>query len=104
MFSSGADWGLTDPQTGVFKAETRYNLISDDGATFYVQTAGPQVGGPYGNVHVRVLLETGDRRYYWVNNAVIVGIVQLFDFTDIGFTLRLDTYHVRRLGSNRVCL
>lgn len=59
-----------------------------------MQTAGPQVGGPYGNVHVHVQLETGDRRHYWVNDAVIVGIVQLFDFTEIGFTLRLDTYHV----------
>lgn len=29
-----------------------------------------------------------------MNDAVIVGIVQLFDFTEIGFTLRLDTYHV----------
>ncbi|CAK1361894.1 unnamed protein product [Cercospora beticola] len=36
----GADWGLTDPQTGLFSADTRYNLQTYDGANLFLQTIG----------------------------------------------------------------
>ena len=64
----GADWGITDPQTGIFSADTRYNFRTDDGANIFVQTTGP--AQPDGGLHLRAVLETGDKKYYWLNNIV----------------------------------
>ncbi|KAF1814733.1 hypothetical protein P152DRAFT_369307, partial [Eremomyces bilateralis CBS 781.70] len=63
----GADWGTTDPQTGVFSADTRYNVITDDGAVIFLRTSGPQISG---KLHLRVQLETGSKKYYWLNNII----------------------------------
>lgn len=64
----GADWGVIDVQTGIFTADTRYNLQTDDGANLWLQTSGS--GIPEGGLHLRIVIETGDKRYYWLNNAV----------------------------------
>ncbi|KKY28168.1 putative scytalone dehydratase [Diplodia seriata] len=64
----GADWGTTDPATGIFTADTRYDLQTDDGADIFIQTSGPkQVDG---TLHLRLVFETGAGRYYWLNNVV----------------------------------
>lgn len=68
ILNLGADWGITDIQTGIFTADTRYNLQTDDGANLYLQTSGS--GIPDGGLHLRMVIETGDKRYYWINNAV----------------------------------
>jgi hypothetical protein len=64
----GADWGLVDPQTNVFSADTRYNFRTDDGADIFLQTAGPKA--PDGHLHLRIIFETGSPKYYWLNNVV----------------------------------
>jgi len=64
----GADWGVTDPQTGIFSADTRYNFLTDDGANIFLQTSGP--AQPDGSLHLRGVFETGDKNYYWLNNIV----------------------------------
>lgn len=64
----GADWGTTDPTTGVFSADTRYNLQTDDGANIYIRTSGPKQAD--GTLHLRLVFETGVREYYWLNNVV----------------------------------
>ena len=64
----GADWGLTDPKTGIFSADTRYQLHTYDGAWIYIRTSGSTQPG--GESHLRVVFETGDSRYYWLNSVV----------------------------------
>lgn len=64
----GADWGTVDPKTEIFSADTRYNLRTDDGADIFVQTSGPKA--PSGNLHLRLVFETGHENYYWLNNVV----------------------------------
>ena len=64
----GADWGLVDPQTNIFSADTRYNFRTDDGADIFIQTAGPKA--PDGHLHLRLVFETGSPKYYWLNNIV----------------------------------
>lgn len=89
----GADWGLTDPQTGVFTADTRYNLQTDDGANIYIQTSGSQQ--PNGNLHLRLIFETGDKKYYWLNFVTGVGILQrVVTYENGTFTLRIDGWNV----------
>ncbi|USW50106.1 hypothetical protein Slin15195_G034250 [Septoria linicola] len=88
----GADWGVTDPQTGIFSADTRYNLQTHDGANLWLQTSGS--GVPGGGLHLRVLIETGDPKYYWLNNVVAVGVLQRVGETETGFTLRIDVWHM----------
>jgi vacuolar protein sorting-associated protein 16 len=90
----GGDWGTIDPQTSIFQSNTRSNLQTDDGANIYVQTSGTQVNPPLGEIHVRIQLETGDRRYYWINNAIVIGILRPVSQDETGFVLRLDAYHV----------
>ncbi|OKP10869.1 UPF0311 protein [Penicillium subrubescens] len=81
IMNVGADWGLVDPRTNIFSADTRYNLRTDDGADIYIQTSGPQV--PDGHLHLRLVFETGSPKYYWLNN--IVGMTTMrtisMDFT-----------------------
>ncbi|BCS27244.1 DUF3237 domain-containing protein [Aspergillus puulaauensis] len=64
----GADWGTVDPKTEIFSADTRYNLRTGDGADIFVQTSGPKA--PSGNLHLRLVFETGHENYYWLNNVV----------------------------------
>ncbi|KAK4505504.1 hypothetical protein PRZ48_003467 [Zasmidium cellare] len=68
ILNLGADWGSTDPQTGIFTADTRYNLQAEDGANLWLRTSGS--GVPAGGLHLRVVIETGDKRWYWLNNVV----------------------------------
>lgn len=64
----GADWALVDPKTNIAASDTRYNLRTHDGADIYVQTSGPQ--SPSGQLHLRLVFETGSTEYYWLNNIV----------------------------------
>lgn len=68
VLNLGADWGLTDPRTGIFSPDTRYQLQTDDGAFIYIRTSGS--AQPGGELHLRVLFETGYTKYYWLNNVV----------------------------------
>ncbi|CAK4034010.1 Scytalone dehydratase [Lecanosticta acicola] len=88
----GADWGLRDPRTGLLTADTRYNLQTHDGAQLFVQTSGPSI--PAGGLHLRVLIETGDARYYWLNNLVMVGVLSRVAEDAEGVVLRIDVWHL----------
>ncbi|KAJ5097667.1 hypothetical protein N7456_008388 [Penicillium angulare] len=89
----GADWGSTDPQTGIFSANTRYNLQTHDGANLFLQTSGPKQKD--GNLHLKIDIMTGDKRYYWVNNIVAFGILHGVGETEEGIsTLRIDAWHM----------
>ncbi|KAJ5622423.1 hypothetical protein N7528_005655 [Penicillium herquei] len=89
----GADWGSTDPQTGIFSANTRYNLQTHDGANLFLQTSGPKQED--GNLHLKIDILTGDKRYYWLNNIVAFGILQNAGESDEGIsTLRIDAWHM----------
>lgn len=86
----GADWGLVDPRTGIFSADTRYNFRTDDGEDIFLQTSGPKTES--GDLHLRIVMETGSEKYYWVNN--IVGM----SFTSTCFFRRLGTYKSAAIG------
>ncbi|KAK6436875.1 hypothetical protein LTR95_006932 [Oleoguttula sp. CCFEE 5521] len=88
----GADWGLTDPATGIFSADTRYNVQTDDGANIFLQTSGP--AQPNGNLHLRLVFETGDLNYYWLNNIVAVGVLSAVSSTNTSFLLKIDAWHL----------
>ncbi|KAK5118170.1 hypothetical protein LTR85_008150 [Meristemomyces frigidus] len=75
----GADWGVTDVQTGIFSADTRYNLQTYDGANLFSQTSGPSQ--PKGGLHLRVVIETGDKNYYWLNNIIGTADCMLYAHT-----------------------
>ncbi|KAJ6006694.1 hypothetical protein N7451_004638 [Penicillium sp. IBT 35674x] len=89
----GADWGYTDPQTGIFSANTRYNLQTHDGANLFLQTSGAQQ--PNGDLHLRIDISTGDKDYYWLNNIVAFGTLRGVAENDEGVsTLRIDAWHM----------
>ena len=73
MLNLGADWGLVD-KDGVFSADTRYQLQTDDGANIFIRTSGPAQTD--GRLHLRLVFETGSSKYYWLNNIVAVGILK----------------------------
>jgi hypothetical protein len=70
----GAEWGVTDSH-GTFRADARYQLRTDDGANIYVQVNGPSQGE--GHAQSRIILETGNEDYYWLNDIVVVGVTTL---------------------------
>ena len=84
------DWEIVrnhdnDQQTA--HLNTRYNFVTHDGATIYVQTTGTRTGrrsilerlgddtsiGPdQFKMRLHLTMETGDERYSWVNNGVFI--------------------------------
>ncbi|KAL1584225.1 hypothetical protein WHR41_06781 [Cladosporium halotolerans] len=92
----GADWGLTDPRTGVFSADTRYNLRTDDGTDIFVRTSGP--AQPGGGLQLRALFEVGVGELYWLNEVVAVGVLSNVDggeeVEEGTFWLRIDVWHM----------
>jgi hypothetical protein len=72
ILNLGADWGLTSSR-GTFSADTRYNLRTSDGANIFIQTTGP--AQPNGKIYLREIFETGDERYYWLNDIIGVGVL-----------------------------
>ncbi|KAL4875444.1 hypothetical protein BJY04DRAFT_224003 [Aspergillus karnatakaensis] len=87
----GADWSLTDPLTNLSNVDTRYNLRTHDGADIYIRTSGPKA--PDGGVHLRLVFETGDQRYYWVNSILAVGVLHRVASTEETRTLRIDAWN-----------
>jgi hypothetical protein len=57
-----------DPRTGAFYPDTRYGLLTKDGVNIYVQSTG--YSGPSGEAHIRTVFETGNAKYFWLNNIV----------------------------------
>ncbi|KAB8214651.1 hypothetical protein BDV33DRAFT_195907 [Aspergillus novoparasiticus] len=87
----GADWGLTDPQTNVFSADTRYNLRTHDGENIFIQTSGPK--SPSGQLHLRLVFETGSEKYYWLNNVLAIGVLTNVEATAHTSLLRIDAWN-----------
>ncbi|MFZ9298648.1 MAG: DUF3237 domain-containing protein [Hylemonella sp.] len=86
VLRGGADWQLVRPD-GAASLEARYTLQTDDGALIYVTNRGIRHGPP--EVLARIAqgelvdpalyyfratpsFETGDARYFWLNNLVLV--------------------------------
>ncbi len=84
-----ADWEIVrdhgDQQTA--HLNTRYNLVTHDGATIYLQTTGTRTGAKavleklgsdtsitadQYKMRLNLTMETGDERYSWVNSGVFV--------------------------------
>ncbi len=90
ILPGGGDWEIVrdhdgDQQTA--HLNTRYNLLTHDGATIYLQTTGTRTGkkevleklgkdesiGPdYYRMRLHLTMETGDERYSWINQGVFV--------------------------------
>ncbi|KAK3653150.1 hypothetical protein LTR56_004686 [Elasticomyces elasticus] len=90
ILPGGGDWEIVrdhdgDQQTA--HLNTRYNLVTHDGATIYLQTTGTRTGkksvlSKLGNdtsitpdqfkMRLNLTMETGDPRYSWINQGVFV--------------------------------
>ncbi|KAE8823831.1 hypothetical protein PTNB85_09956 [Pyrenophora teres f. teres] len=92
VINLGADWGLTDPRTNIFSADTRYQIQTYDGAWIYVRTSG--ASQPGGESHLRVVFETGDRRYYWLNSVVSVAVLNTVLDYEGGYWLQIDVWNL----------
>ena len=83
ILPTGADWILID-DNGVGRLDVRTTFETDDGALIYVQYFGILVMDSdtatieetqYGDLYfmTQPRFETGDERYQWLNNIVVVG-------------------------------
>ncbi|KAK5169907.1 uncharacterized protein LTR77_005885 [Saxophila tyrrhenica] len=90
ILPGGGDWEIVrdhdgDQQTA--HLNTRYNLLTHDGATIYLQTTGTRTGkkevleklgedesiGPdQFRMRLQLTMETGDEQYSWINQGVFV--------------------------------
>nr|POE52120.1 upf0311 protein [Quercus suber] len=89
ILGGGGDWEIVrnhdDQQTA--HLNTRYNLLTHDGATIYLQTTGTRTGSreileklgddtgitaDQYKMRLQLVMETGDPRYSWINSAVFV--------------------------------
>ena len=84
LLSSGGDWIMVDDE-GVGRLDVRAAFETDDGAVIYLQYFGilipesdPAAGiqeTQFGEIYfmTQPRFETGDERYRWLNNIVVVG-------------------------------
>lgn len=89
ILPGGGDWEIVrdhgDQQTA--HLDTRYNLLTHDGVTIYLQTTGTRTGkkevleklgddtsitADRFKMRLHMTMETGDPRYSWVNSGVFV--------------------------------
>ncbi|KAK5085263.1 hypothetical protein LTR05_004544 [Lithohypha guttulata] len=89
ILPGGGDWEIIrnhdDQQTA--HLDTRYNLLTHDGATIYLQTTGTRTGkrevleklgqdesitADKFKMRLHMTMETGDSRYSWVNDGVFI--------------------------------
>ncbi|KAH7625832.1 hypothetical protein SMAC4_12887 [Sordaria macrospora] len=75
ILNLGADWALssTSGAESTTNVDTRYQLVTDDGANIFIQTNGPAKKD--GKIHLRMTFETGSAKYFWLNSVVAVGIL-----------------------------
>lgn len=83
------DWETIDNHDGIQTAhlDTRYNLVTHDGASIYLQTTGTRTGrrevleklgddtsikADQFKMRLHLTMETGDPRYRWVNDEVFI--------------------------------
>ncbi|GAA5852235.1 hypothetical protein JCM3766R1_003302 [Sporobolomyces carnicolor] len=82
-----SDWAILDSRTGLAFADARWAIVlpateSTRGqeATVYVKSTGPSAppleDGTF-VLHLRLVLETGVPEYYWMNNIVVIGILEI---------------------------
>lgn len=89
ILPGGGDWEIVQDHGDIQTAHlnTRYNLVTHDGATIYLQTTGTRTGkrevleklgedtsiGPdQFRMRLKLDIETGDERYNWVNDGVFI--------------------------------
>ncbi|KAK0742574.1 hypothetical protein B0T21DRAFT_133296 [Apiosordaria backusii] len=77
----GANWALLDPKYGLdieksFTADVRTTFKTYDGEFIQVSISGErQADDTQKRTLVRIGMETGSERYYWVNSLVGLGVV-----------------------------
>jgi Protein of unknown function (DUF3237) len=87
VLEGGADWQVIRAD-GVAQLEARFSMQTDDGALLYVRNFGFRHGSPEiigrlfsGEIvdpstyyfRMTPLIETGDKRYDWLNSLIMVG-------------------------------
>ncbi|KAH8668208.1 hypothetical protein BGZ60DRAFT_528538 [Tricladium varicosporioides] len=89
----GADWGLISDKN-TFYADSRSNLVTNDGANIYLQQSGTG-GQGNGRTFLRMVYETGDPKYYWLNNVVAIGTLTLEgDLPRGGSAFKIEDFRV----------
>ncbi|GAA6030360.1 hypothetical protein JCM8097_009071 [Rhodosporidiobolus ruineniae] len=90
----GADEGLVDPQTGIFKADTRYHVVLNDANStdLYFKTNGPKQADGY--LHLHINIETASRERYYLNNVVAVGQLHNVGRVNGTSTLQIDAFNM----------
>lgn len=89
ILPGGGDWEIVRNHNGhqqTAHLDTRYNLVTHDGAIIYLQTTGTRTGKKevlerlgkeevnpeeY-RMRLNLTMETGDERYSWINQGVFV--------------------------------
>ncbi|HOP27928.1 MAG TPA: DUF3237 family protein [Spirochaetota bacterium] len=90
----GIDYFLMGPD-GVGQIDVRGVIYTDDGAKIAVSIDGFMAGPEIKDSHVR--FETGDEKYRWLCNAIVVGKGQNFPVEDGGLPKEFEVvYYVIR--------
>lgn len=86
----GADWLHMD-KFGVTLPDTRYNLLTDDGANIYIRTSGASLED--GRYVLRGVFQTGHEDYRWLNYIITYGTLYLYPTPD-DFRIQIDMWQV----------
>lgn len=74
----GADWGLVDAK-GELAVDAVYQLRTTDNVDIFARSQGPPQTANIGDrIQTRIMFETGDENYYWVNNMLVVGVTTVY--------------------------
>ncbi|GAA6016020.1 hypothetical protein JCM11491_007146 [Sporobolomyces phaffii] len=87
------DWAILDPLTGLAFADARWAIelpptASTNGyhSIVYVTSSGPSAPSYEDGtfvLHLRLVLETGVLEHYWMNNVVVIGVLEIRDINNL---------------------
>ncbi|GAA5934481.1 uncharacterized protein JCM15063_004588 [Sporobolomyces koalae] len=97
-----SDWAVVDPNTGIGSADARWTIVlaptpstQGQNSLVYVHSTGPsQKRGGLNRAHLRLLLETGVPEYYYLNNVLAVGVLDILNPSNTSVqTVHIDAFN-----------
>ncbi|GAA5913118.1 uncharacterized protein JCM6883_006529 [Sporobolomyces salmoneus] len=102
MRNDTADWGVIDPRTGIAQVDARWTVVlpptkstAGQDSFIFVQSSGPtQKHGGLNRAHLRLKLETGVPEYYYLNNVLAVGVLEILNPSNTSVqTVRIQAFN-----------
>ncbi|GAA5963346.1 hypothetical protein JCM3765_006991 [Sporobolomyces pararoseus] len=104
MRADAMDWARLDPRTGLAFADARWAIVTEptkstngQDSIIYVKSTGvsaPSYEDGTFVLHLRLVIETGVPEFYWMNNILAIGILEIKNINNLFDPTRTEIENV----------